>query len=117
MGGDDDGQRSNSTRTGWGTDFVLQQLVTHINEVSAGEHEANVSLDVGQQFLKSWVGVHVVLDSLAHHGVLAHEDDAVTTQRDTDLLHLGRAHIVCTHDETFWVLVQELLWKEEESKV
>lgn len=105
VGGNDDGQGSNSTRTSWGTDFVLQQLVTDINKVSAGEHEANVSLDVGQQLLKSWVGVHMVLDGLAHHGVLSHKDNAVTTQRNTDLLHLGRAHIVCTHDETFWVLV------------
>lgn len=105
VGRDDDGQRGDGTRTSRGTHFVLQQLVTDINKVSAGEHEANIALDVRQQFLKSWVGFQVVLDGFAHHGVLAHKDDAVTTQRDTDLLHLGRAYVVCTHDETFWVLV------------
>lgn len=47
----------------------------------------------------------MVSDSFTHHGVLAHEDDAVATEGDTDLLHLLRAHIVCTHDETFWVLI------------
>ena len=33
-------------------------------------------------------------DSFANHGILAHEDDGMPTERDADLLHLLRADIV-----------------------
>ena len=81
----------------------------YLHKVTTGEHEADIPLDVGQQLLQSGVGLKMVLDGLAHHGVLAHEDDGAPAQRHTDLLHLGRAHVVRTHKETFWVVVQQLL--------
>lgn len=65
---------------------------------------------MGQQLLQGRVSLQMVLDSFAHHGVLAHEHNAATSQGDTDLLHLSRTDIVCTHNETFWVLIEQLLW-------
>lgn len=47
-------------------------------------------------------------DGLAHHGVLAHQHHSLAPQGHADLLHLLGAHIVCSHDEAFWVVVQEL---------
>lgn len=102
---DDNRQRSDGTRTGRRADFVFQELVTDFHKVSTGEHEADVSLDVRHQLLKVGIGFKVVPDGLTHHGILAHEHDAGPSQRDTYLLHLGGTHIVCTHDEAFWVLV------------
>lgn len=47
-------------------------------------------------------------DGLAHHGVLAHEDNSAATQAHTDLLHLLGADIVSTHDEATAVFIQKL---------
>lgn len=55
------------------------------------------------------VPLDVTADGLAHHGVLAHEDDGSATQTHTDLLHLLGADIVCAHNETLGVVIQKLL--------
>lgn len=51
----------------------------------------------------------MTLDGFSHHSVLPHEDNGVAAERDADLLHLLRTHVVGAHYETFWILVQELL--------
>ena len=48
-------------------------------------------------------------DGFPHHSVLSHKYDSHTSQTHSDLLHLFRANIVCTHDETLWVVIQKLL--------
>lgn len=45
----------------------------------------------------------------AHHGVLAHQDDTLATQRDTDLVHLLRRDIVDGDDEDGLVLLEQAL--------
>lgn len=58
---------------------------------------------------KGLVPLNVAADGLAHHGVLAHEDDGSATQTHTDLLHLLGADIVCAHNEALGVVIQKLL--------
>lgn len=48
-------------------------------------------------------------NSFAHHRVLPHQHNSFSTQRHPDLLHLLGSHVVCSHNETFWVIIQELL--------
>jgi hypothetical protein len=45
-------------------------------------------------------------DSLAHHGVLAHQHNSQTAHRNTDLLHLTGSNVVGADDEAFWIFVQ-----------
>jgi hypothetical protein len=45
----------------------------------------------------------------AYHGVLAHQDNTLTTEGDTDLVHLLRADIVDTNDEHGLVFIEEKL--------
>lgn len=48
-------------------------------------------------------------DGFAHHGVFTHQHHSLPTQGQTDGLHLLGAHIVCSHDEAFWIVIQKLL--------
>ena len=64
--------------------------------------------DVRQQFLQSWVVLQVAPDGLAHHGVLAHQHHGLPSEGHADLLHLLGAHVVCSHNEAFWVITQKL---------
>lgn len=52
-------------------------------------------------------------DGFAHHGVFTHEDHGLFPQRQTNSLHLLGAHVVCAHDETFWVVIQKLLQSQK----
>lgn len=47
-------------------------------------------------------------DGALHHGVLAHEDDGVTTETLPDVLELVGSDIVCGDDQHLRVVVQEL---------
>jgi len=44
-----------------------------------------------------------------HHGVLAHQDNAIATERLTDLVHLLRADIVDGDNEDGLVALQQAL--------
>lgn len=59
--------------------------------------------------LQGGVVLQVAADGFAHHGVFTHEHHSLPTQRETNGLHLLRAHIVCTHNEAFGVVIQQLL--------
>ena len=48
-------------------------------------------------------------DSFANHGILAHEDDGMSSKRATNLLKLLGSDIVGTHDEAFRVFIKKLL--------
>ena len=45
----------------------------------------------------------------SHHGVLAHQHDALAAQRVTDLVHLLRRDIVHLNNENALVLLQQPL--------
>lgn len=68
-----------------------------------------------QETLVLGVVVDETLDSTADHGVLAHEDDGLTTESQTDLVHLLRADIVNVDNEDRAVLVQQALELSEVS--
>lgn len=48
LSGNDDTTWGNGSITGGRTDLVLQQLVSHLHQVTTGEHEPHISLDVRQ---------------------------------------------------------------------
>jgi hypothetical protein len=50
----------------------------------------------------------VAPDGLAHHGFLAHQHHGLPSEGHADLLHLLGAHVVCSHNEAFWVIIQKL---------
>lgn len=60
------------------------------------------------QEFKGRVVLQVAPDDLAHHGVLAHQHHGLPPQGYADLLHLLGAHVVCSHEGAFWLIVQEL---------
>ncbi|KAL3201853.1 hypothetical protein MRX96_042768 [Rhipicephalus microplus] len=90
------------TSTGRRLHLVVDDLLAHLSQVFLGEDETDVALDVRQQLLQGRVVVQVSADGLADHGVLAHEQDGVLAERNTDRLHLLRADIVDAHDEALW---------------
>ena len=55
-------------------------------------------------------------DGLAHHGVLAHQHHGLPAEGHADLLHLLGAHIVCSHNEAFGIIIQKLLQKGARNK-
>merc|ERR1719278_379708 len=107
LGGHHDVNGSKGTGLGGSLHLVGQEKVAHVEELHLGEDKANVLLDVGHQTLQVWVGLQMATDSLPHHGVLAHKDDSLTPQGNTDLLHLLGADIVSAHDEALGVLIEE----------
>merc|ERR1719328_796347 len=107
LGSNHDGNGSNSTGLGRGSNLVVHNDLTDLSEISLGEHEANISTDVRKKLLKSWVVLQMSTDGFAHHGVFAHEHLSVTTKSDTDLLYLLGTDIVNSDHEASWVLVQQ----------
>jgi ABC-type Mn2+/Zn2+ transport system ATPase subunit len=70
---------------------------------------AQLTLDVREQALVLRVVADEALQRAAHHGVLAHEHDALAAERLADLVHLLRRHIVDGDDEDALVLLEEHL--------
>merc|ERR1719504_149782 len=107
LGGNHDVDRGKSTSLGGSLHLVGQEKVTHVQKLHLGEDKANILLDVGHQTLQVWVGLQMAADGLPHHGVLAHEDNSLTPEGNTDLLHLLGTNIVSAHDEALGVLIEE----------
>ena len=62
-----------------------------------------------KQSLVLWEIGDETLDSSSHHGVFAHQDDRLTSERGSDLVHLLRRDIVDRDDENGFVLVEQAL--------
>jgi hypothetical protein len=86
--------------------FVVTQFVTNEGQVFFGENKANVFEDVWQESFQVWILFEMALDCLAHHRILSHQQDGVSSQRYTDFLHLRRADIVCADYEALWILIE-----------
>lgn len=93
-GGNPDIDGGNGTSTGRGSDLVGQDLVTDVLQVTVGEDETNVALDVRQETLVLGGVVDEGTEGTANHGVLSHQDDSLSTERLTDLVHLLGGDIV-----------------------
>ena len=87
------------TCTGRGSDLVGHDDFTDILEVVRGEDESNVTLDERQQALVLGVLGKDGAESTADHGVLTHQHDTLSTEGDTDLMHLVGTNIVDVHQE------------------
>ena len=70
---------------------------------------ARHTLDVGKETLVLRGVVDETLERTADHGVLAHQDDTLTAEGLTDLVHLLRRDIVNGDDEDALVLLEERL--------
>lgn len=53
--------------------------------------------------------VHETLKGTTNHGVLTHQDDGLSTEGDTDLVHLLGADIVNSNDEDGAVLIETVI--------
>lgn len=87
-GGDGDVQGSEGTGTSGGSDLVGSDQVTDLLEVRGGEDETNVAADVRKELLELGVLIEDGTEGTANHGVLAHDDNSLATEGDTDLMHL-----------------------------
>jgi len=67
------------------------------------------TLDVGEQSLVFREVGNETLEGSSHHGVLAHQDDGLASERGSDLVHLLRRDIVDADDEDRFVLVEQAL--------
>lgn len=125
-GRDEDITGSDGTGTSRGGDTVGENLLTDVLEVTVGEDEADVAcnasvesaqtvawkirtLDVGEQALVLGEVANEALESAADHGVLAHQNDTIATERLADLVHLLGRDIVDGDDEDALVLLEEVL--------
>lgn len=109
LSGQDDIAGSDGAGLGGRSDLVLLELLANERQVLFGEHKADVLEDVRQELLQVRVLFQMTANGLLHHGVLAHENDGMAAQADTDLLHLRRADVIRTDDEALGVLIEVLL--------
>lgn len=101
------------TGLSWGLDLVLGDDLADLAQVHGGEDETDVQLNIWQQVDEVWVVLELTTDALLHHGVLAHENFGLSSQRDTDLLHLVGADVVSADNEALWVLIEHALHLRE----
>jgi hypothetical protein len=93
-GRDEHVQGGNGTGTSGGSDPVCRDFLSDFLQFLVCEDEADVSLDVGQQTFVIGEFVEKPTDRTTNHGVLAEENDGVSTESLTDLMHLIRSDIV-----------------------
>lgn len=116
-----------SASSGRGGNLVGKDLVTDILQVAVGEDETNVALDEWKKALPLWrishepldgtanlwiclAAIHVVcLPQLSYHGVLSHQDNTLSAERLSDLVHLLRADIVNGDNEDAAILLEKAL--------
>jgi len=101
--------RGYGTSTSRSSDLVGENLVTDGLEVAVGEDESDVALDEWKETLVLGGVGNEALDSTTDHGVLSHQDDTLTTEGLSDLVHLLGADIVNANDEDAVVLFKETL--------
>jgi hypothetical protein len=117
----------NGTGSGWCSNLVGEDLVTDGLEIVVGENESNIASDVRKKTLILW-GIrkealdgttdlyesqnhhfHSTVDCVSYHGVLSHQDNALTTEGLTNLVHLLGADIVNGDDEDAAILLEKAL--------
>lgn len=116
-----------SASSGWGGNLVGKDLVADILQVGVGEDESNVALDEWKKALPLWrvtnepldgtanlenclaVIYMVLLSQLSYHGVLSHQDNTLSAERLSDLVHLLGADIVDGDNEDAAILLEKAL--------
>ena len=109
--GDNDVAGGHGTDTGGGGTDVLLEDGADLTEVAVGPDEADVAAEDIDQSLLGGTGVLLeeLLEDLAHHGVLSHEDLALAAETDTGLLELVRTDVIDLDDEALGVSAKHLL--------
>lgn len=92
-------QRSESTSTSGSSNLVGSDQVTDFLEVGGSEDETDVATDVRKQLFELRVFGEDGTEGPADHGVLAHHNDTLSTESNTDLVHLVGSDIVDVDDE------------------
>lgn len=87
-GGDEHVQGSNGTGTSGGSDSVCSDLFSDFLQFLVCEDKADISLDVGQETFVIGEFVEKPTDRTTDHRVFAEENDCVSTESLTDLMHL-----------------------------
>jgi hypothetical protein len=95
----------NGTHTGRGGHAVSKNHVSHVSQAAVGEHESDVSLEVGKESLDRVLGVLLqsVVDNLADKSVLSHKNLGGTSHHDTSGVELLRTDIVHLHNKDLGV--------------
>jgi len=76
-------------------------------QIVVREHQTHVSAHERQQRLQLRVRHCHLADDHAHQGVLAHDEDGLAAEGDTDFLHLQRTDVVNADDEHIFVFAQK----------
>jgi len=98
---------SNNTNLGRGTNLQRSDEVADLSEITLGEDETNVAVEVREEVLDLGVLVEVVMDRTTNHGLLAHEKNSLATEGNADLLHVVAADIVALDEDDLGVLVDK----------
>lgn len=98
-GGDPDvdgGDGSRSSRSG---DLVGDDDLSNVLQVTRGEDETNVSLEEGHELLEGGEVGQDASEGSSDHGVLAHQDDTLASEGESDLVQLVGRDIVDVDEE------------------
>ena len=93
-GGNEDVQGSNCASSCRSSNSVGGDLLSDLLQVLVGEDEADITLDIGQQAFIIRKFVQKSTNSTSNHRILSQEDDGLSTERLTDLMHLVGSNIV-----------------------
>ena len=86
--GDSDVLEHVRTRTRWSSNLVRNDKLTNFLQVTVREHEANTAPNVRKMFELRKLGEYGT-KCIADHGVLAHEDDALSAEGLCSLTQLA----------------------------
>ena len=106
-GRDVDVNGGDGTSLGRGGDDVGDDDLSDVLEVTRGEDESDVALDVGEQLLELGEVGHDGSESSSDHRVLSHEDDTLASERLSDLVDLLGRDVVDVAEEDRGVLLDQ----------
>lgn len=84
---------------GGGGDLVVEDDTSNVLEISRGEDESDISLDVGKEFLELGEVGEDHSHGSSNHRVLSHEDLSLASEGLSDLMHLVGSNVVDIDDE------------------
>ena len=102
-GWDVDIVRGVSTSSGWGGDLVADNDLSDILQVTRGEDESDVSLDVWEELLELRVLSEDDSETSSDHGVFTHEDDTFASEGVSNHVGLlGRDIVDVDQEDGCW---------------
>jgi len=95
---DEDVVGGEGTGSGRGSDLVGEDKVSDLLQVSLGEDETDVALDMREELLELRVVGQSTTKGTSDHGVLAHQYDSLSSESLSDLVELVGSY-VCDLDQ------------------